>query len=194
MHPNPKSSLCALASAAALVSTGAMAGGDAALVKRGARLVAEGDCITCHTPFKMGAKGPEKDVARGLSGHPEELKLPAPPKLAPAWNWAGSATMTAFVGPWGTTYAANLTPDRETDIGAWREKDFIQAMRTGKHLGAARPIMPPMPWEAVGQRSDKDLRAMFAYLMAQPAVKNKVPEYAPPSGAEARAGDGRSPS
>ncbi len=183
MHPNPQRTLTTIALAGALFAAGAQAGEREALVKRGAQLVAEGDCITCHTPFKMGPGGPEKDVARGLSGHPEELRLPAPPKLEPAWNWAGSATMTAFVGPWGTSYAANLTPDRETGIGAWREKDFIQAMRTGKHMGVARPIMPPMPWEAVGQRSDKDLRAMFAYLMSQPAVKNRVPDYAPPAAA-----------
>lgn len=172
----------AVAAACVFVSASAGAEGrDAALIKRGGQLVAFGDCVTCHTPFRMGANGPEKDMARGLSGHPEDLKLPPPPRLDNDWNWAGSATMTAFVGPWGTTYAANLTPDKETGIGGWREKDFIQAMRTGKHLGVARPIMPPMPWQSIASLPDKDLRAMFAYLMAQPPVKNKVPDYAPPA-------------
>lgn len=172
--------------AAALVcvfvsSSAGAEGRDAAQIKRGGQLVAFGDCVTCHTPFKMGANGPEKDMARGLSGHPEELKLSAPPSLNGEWNWAGSATMTAFVGPWGISYAANLTPDRETGIGAWREKEFIQAMRSGKHLGVARPIMPPMPWQSIATLPDRDLRAMFAYLMAQPPVKNRVPDYAPPN-------------
>jgi hypothetical protein len=157
-----------------------------AQIKRGGMLVAAGDCITCHTPFRMGPNGPEKDLARGLSGHPENLKLGAPPKLDNDWNWAGSATMTAFVGPWGTSYAANLTPDRETGIGAWREKDFVQAMRTGKHIGVARPIMPPMPWQAIATLPDTDLRAIYAYLMAQPAVRNKVPDYSPPANGSAR--------
>ncbi len=161
----------------AMLSTPAFAEGrDAALIKRGALLVSLGDCVTCHTPFRMGANGPEKDMARGLSGHPEELKLTPPPRLDAQWNWAGSATMTAFVGPWGITYAANLTPDRETGMGAWKEKDFIQAMRTGKHLGVARPILPPMPWQALSGLPEKDLRAIYAYLMAQPAVKNRVPD------------------
>lgn len=173
--------ICGLFNSAALAG-----GGDPAQIKRGAQLIAFGGCIDCHTPFKMGANGPEKDMARGLSGHPEALRLPTPPKLEGEWNWAGSATMTAFVGPWGATYAANLTPDRETGIGGWREKDFIQAMRTGKHVGVARPIQPPMPWQSVASLPDKDLRAIYAYLMAQPAVKNKVPDYTPPAGAQTK--------
>lgn len=162
--------------------------GDAGLIKRGAQLAAFGGCADCHTPFKMGANGPEKDIARGLSGHPAELVLPPPPKVDGAWNWAGSASMTAFVGPSGTTYASNLTPDRDTGIGAWREEDFIRAMRTGKHLGAGRPILPPMPWQAVGSLPDKDLRALFAYLKAQPAVNNKVPDHVPPATTTSKGG------
>lgn len=180
--------------AATLIATGALAGEREAQIKRGAFLVATGDCVTCHTPFRMGANGPEKDMARGLSGHPEDMKLPPPPKLEAAWNWAGSATMTAFVGPWGTSYAANLTPDRETGIGAWSEKDFIRAMRTGKHMGVARPIMPPMPWQAIGQLPVPDLRALFAYLQSRPAVKNRVPDYVPPAGTAAGAAGSKSSS
>ena len=197
MHPNlkQKSALIAAVLSCGLAQAGnALAeGSNPAQLKRGALLVGIGGCVDCHTPFKMGPNGPEKDMARGLSGHPEQLRLGSPPKLDSDWNWAGSATMTAFVGPWGTTYAANLTPDRETGIGAWTEKDFVQAMRTGKHVGVARPIMPPMPWQAVGQLPDSDLRAIHAYLKAQPAVKNKVPEYAPPPNATARTTAGKNP-
>lgn len=153
---------------------------DAARLKRGAQLAAYGGCADCHTPLKLGPNGPEKDSARGLSGHPAELVLPPPPRLDGPWNWGGSASMTAFVGPWGISYATNLTPDRETGIGAWSEKDFIQTMRTGRHLGVGRPVLPPMPWQSVGALPDTDLRALFAYLKAQPPVKNKVPEYLPP--------------
>lgn len=193
MRPNPKA-LIAVTLAGSLFNTATLAADTGiSLIQRGERLVAYGGCVDCHMPFKMGANGPEKDVTRGLSGHPEELRLPPSPKLDNAWNWAGSASMTAFTGPWGTTYAANLTPDRETGIGAWREKDFMQAMRTGKHVGATRPILPPMPWQSVASLSDKDLRAIFAYLTAQPAVKNKVPDYMPPASATSRAGSGKTP-
>ena len=99
------------------------------------------------------------------------------------------ATGTALVGPWGTTYSANLTPDRETGIGNWKKKVFIQAMRTGKHIGVARPILPPMPWQGLATLPDKDLRAIYAYLMNQPGLKNKVPDYAPPATASASAGN-----
>lgn len=195
MHPNLKPiTLAAVALACTVVQTTAQAEGRDALVKRGALLVGVGGCMDCHTPFKMGPNGPEKDLTRGLSGHPEALQLPPPPKLAAEWNWAGSATMTAFVGPWGMTYAANLTPDRETGIGAWTQRDFIQAMRTGKHLGVARPILPPMPWQALSRLPEKDLRAVYAYLMAQPAVKNKVPDYTPPPSNTARTAAERNPS
>lgn len=190
MHLNPNAILAA-ALACGLVSSAQA--GDSGLVKRGAQLAAYGGCVDCHTPFKMGPNGPEKDMARGLSGHPGELVLPPPPKVDGAWNWAGSASMTAFVGPWGTTYASNLTPDRETGIESWREQDFIQAMRNGKHLGAGRPILPPMPWQSVGSLPDKDLRALFAYLKAQPAVKNKVPDYVPPPSTIGNAGSGKTP-
>lgn len=183
MHLNSRQTviLTVAALACACFHPGALAQEkDAALVKRGAQLVAFGDCVTCHTPSRMGPKGPEKDTVRGLSGHPQEMQMPQPPKLEGAWNWAGAASMTAFAGPWGVSFAANLTPDRDTGIGNWREEDFIKAMRSGKHLGIDRPIQPPMPWEAVGSLPDADLRALFTYLKSQPAVKNKVPAYMPP--------------
>ena len=184
----PHPARTAIASLSLVVLSFAAAAADSALVKRGALLVGIGGCADCHTPFRMGANGPEKDLARGLSGHPDGLALPPPPALSAEWNWAGSATMTAFAGPWGTSYAANLTPDRESGIGAWKEKDFIGAMRSGKHLGVARPILPPMPWQALAGLPEKDLRAIYAYLMAQPAIRNKVPEPLPPGTATARAG------
>ena len=168
-----------LGSAASAASGASGTSADKATIQRGALLVGIGGCADCHTPFRMGASGPEKDVARGLSGHPAMLHLSKPPKLDNDWNWAGSATMTAFVGPWGITYAANLTPDRETGIGGWTERDFLNTMRTGKHLGVARPIMPPMPWQALGGLPTADLKAIYAYLMAQPPVSNRVPDYRP---------------
>lgn len=180
MHPNPTRFTLFILACGLFAGTALAGESDASRIKRGAQLAAYGGCTDCHTPFKLGPSGPEKDVARGLSGHPAELVLPPPPKLEGAWNWAGSGSMTAFVGPWGISYAANLTPDRETGIGAWSGKDFIQAMRNGKHLGAGRPIMPPMPWQSVGSLPDKELLALFAYLKAQAPVRNKVPEYMPP--------------
>ena len=53
-----------------------------ARVQRGEYLVNISHCNDCHTPMKMGPNGPEPDFSRRLSGHPEGLKMPPPPKLA----------------------------------------------------------------------------------------------------------------
>ena len=153
-------------------------------VKRGEYIVTIGSCNDCHTPLKMGPKGPEPDVAHMLSGHPADLVMPPAPKPTGPWLWAGAATNTAFAGPWGGSYALNLTPD-PSGIGNWTEKMFVEAMRTGKHAGVGRPILPPMPWPALAAMTDADLKAVFAYLRSIKPVKNIPPPalVAPPPAA-----------
>ena len=155
-------------------------------VARGKYLVTVGGCNDCHTPWKMGEKGPEPDMARLLSGHPQDVALPPPPASEGPWIWHGAGVMTAFAGPWGVSYGMNLTPDEETGIGIWTEEIFVKAMRTGQHWQGNRPILPPMPWQNIATMTDEDLSAVFAYLKSIPPVKNKVPEAvlaAPPEGA-----------
>lgn len=150
---------------------------DAARIARGEYLVKTMGCHDCHTPHKLGPKGPERDMARALTGHPENLKMPSPPKLAEGpWAWVGSGTMTAFAGPWGVSFTANLTPDPETGLGNWTEDMFMTAMRTGRHEGKGRPILPPMPYFVVSELVDDDMRALFAYLKSLKPVKNRVPQ------------------
>jgi mono/diheme cytochrome c family protein len=149
-------------------------------VERGQYLVTAGGCNECHTPKKMGPNGPEPDMDRLLSGHPEGENVTIP-TLPDGWVAATNASETAWVGPWGISFTANLTPD-ETGIGSWTEETFIQAMRTGKHLGVSRPILPPMPWQDIAQYSDDDLKAIFAYLKSVQPVVNHVPPPVPPVG------------
>lgn len=156
-------------------------------VKRGEYLINFGGCHDCHTPKKMGPKGPELDTERLLSGHPEQMVVTPAPALQGPWLAATVATMTAWSGPWGISYTANLTPDRETGLGAWTEQNFVDTMRTGRHMGRGRPILPPMPWEMVGKLTDQDLKAVFAYLKTIPAVKNRVPQPAAPAAPTASA-------
>jgi mono/diheme cytochrome c family protein len=153
-----------------------------AQIARGEYLVKYGDCTTCHTPLKLGSKGPEPDFSRLLSGHPENAQLPPPPKLDNSPWFAATAGMTAWTGPWGISYAANLTPDKNTGLGVWTEEMFVKAMRTGKHMGYGREILPPMPWQSIGTLSDEDLRAIYAYLRTVPAINNHVPEPLGPDG------------
>ena len=155
-------------------------------VQRGGYLVTAIGCNDCHTPLKMTEHGPEPDMTRMLSGHPASLPMPRPPKMGDGrWAWAGAVTNTAFAGPWGVTYAANLTPDQNSGLGIWTEDMFIRALRTGRHMGTSRPIMPPMPWTAFKNLSDDDLKSVYAYLRTIPPVSNHVPDYLEPTEVEA---------
>jgi len=152
-------------------------------VERGKYLVTVMICNDCHTPYKMGPKGPEPDMTRMLSGHPEQMKMPPPPKPVGPWIASIAATNTAFAGPWGITYTTNLTPDKNTGLGIWTEDMFLKAMRTGKHMGTSREIQPPMPWPWFGKATDEDLKSIFAYLQSIPAITNHVPDWQPPAAA-----------
>jgi hypothetical protein len=149
---------------------------------RGQYLVTTNACHDCHTPWVMGANGPEPDMTRMLSGHPASMTLPPPP--APSGPWVGRFTgsMTAWAGPWGISYTRNLTPDKETGLGSWTEQQFVETIRNGRTQGRGRELLPPMPWRMYRNMTDADLKATFAYLKTIPAISNKVPDpvIAPP--------------
>jgi cytochrome c553 len=151
-------------------------------VERGKYLVTAMGCNDCHTPWKMGPQGPEPDMTRLLSGHPADEKLGPPPAMEGGWMIGGSASMTAWSGPWGISYSANLTPDAATGLGSWTEDMFIQTLRNGKHMGTGRALLPPMPWMWTSKLNDEDLKAVFAYLQSIPAIQNQVPDPTPPAG------------
>ena len=155
-----------------------------AQIKRGDYLVNLGGCNDCHSPKIFTPEGPMPDPDRLLSGYPSKEKLPDIPKdvIGPD-KWGGLVTndLTAWVGPWGVTFASNLTPDEQTGIGLWTEELFIKTIRTGKRMGAGRDILPPMPWFGLSKLSDDDLKAIFAYLRTIKPIKNAVPAPIPPS-------------
>ncbi len=155
-------------------------------VERGKYLVTTGLCHDCHTPKKMGPAGPEPDMDRMLSGHSEAVKITTPyaPPAGSPWTAATNDDLTAWSGPWGISFAANLTPDKLTGLrsGVWTEELFVKALRTGKHVGTARNILPPMPWPFIGQLSDEDLHAIWTYLGSIPPVLNHVPDPLSPTG------------
>lgn len=153
-------------------------------VERGKYLVNAVGCSDCHTPLKLGPNGPEPDMTRFLSGHPEQIgPLPAPKAQGP-WLVAATLTNTAYAGPWGISYTANLTPDQNTGTGIWTEQMFLSAIKTGRHMGVSRPILPPMPWQALRNLSNEDLKSIFAYLRTVPPVSNHVPVPGEPAVAE----------
>lgn len=147
----------------------------------GEHLVRVGGCGDCHTPKKMGPMGPEQDSSLLLSGHPAQMPPPpVDPKEAAAKGLATTQTLTAWVGPWGVSYAGNITSD-STGIGNWNVAQFSKALREGKYKGldGSRPIMPPMPIESFKSFTDEEVSAIFAYLKSTPAIKNVVPAWQP---------------
>jgi len=157
-------------------------GGYESPVKWGEHLVMVGACGDCHTPKKMGPHGPEEDSTLLLSGHP--AKMPPPDVDRNAMETKGMAvtqTLTAWVGPWGISYSANLTSD-DSGIGTWSEEQFIYALRNGKLKGlpGSRMLLPPMPWQAIKHHTDDELKAIFAYLKSTKPINNLVPPPAPP--------------
>jgi hypothetical protein len=145
--------------------------------ERGKYLVMAMGCNDCHTPWRVGPNGPAPDMTHMLQGHPQD-EVMLEPKLHPG-QWAGAPTNTAFRGPWGTSFTANLTPD-ETGLGLWTEDMFVRAIREGRHMGQARPILPPMPWPMIRNLNDDDLKSIFAFLRTIPPIKNRVPQPLPP--------------
>jgi cytochrome c553 len=150
-----------------------------AQVKRGEYLVSFAMCDDCHTPKNMTEHGPVFDMSRRFSGHPADEPFDTTGmKGLVTKNFVAvfSPGLTAALGPWGVSYAANLTPD-DTGLGNWTEAQFMKAIREGKSKGmdGARPLLPPMPWEVVKNMSDEDLKAVFAYLQSVKPIKNVVP-------------------
>ncbi|MFC0775385.1 c-type cytochrome [Terrimonas alba] len=157
-------------------------GGYETQVKWGEHLVTIGGCNDCHTPKKMTSMGPVDDSTLLLSGHPE--KLPAPDvdrKQMESKGLVVTSDFTAWIGPWGISYSANLTPD-ETGTGKWTENQFLYAVRNSisKGLPGSRPLMPPMSMMPVKHMTDDELKAIFAYLRTIKPIKNNSVQPTPP--------------
>jgi hypothetical protein len=153
-------------------------------VEWGEHLVTILDCNVCHTPKKMTERGPVLDLDLMLSGRPSERPgLDIDRKEIESKGLTVTGDLTEWAGPWGISYAGNLTP-HETGIGTWSEEQFFLAMREGKFKGLAesRTLLPPMPWESFSHMTDDELKAIFAFLKSIKPVENIVPAAAPPVG------------
>jgi hypothetical protein len=151
------------------------------LVKHGNYLVKALGCNDCHSPKHMGPNGPEIDSLSMLSGFPSNRPIP----VAGANDIKNglvvfNGDLTAAIGPWGTSFAANITSDA-TGIGNWKEDQFKNVFRHGQYKGlnGTRMIMPPMPWEDFSHLTDGDIKAIFYYLKSTKPVNNIVPAFKP---------------
>lgn len=145
-----------------------------ALRQRGAYLMTITGCNDCHTPRDETGK---PIAAFYLAGHPAGAPLPTwKPEMIHDGNlMTMSPTGTAFAGPWGTSVAPNITPDKETGIGNLSADALITSWRENKHWQVDRPILPPMPAMGYSAMTDDDIRAVHAFLMSIPAISNAAP-------------------
>lgn len=152
------------------------------MIKRGAYLVAIMGCHDCHSPKRIGPQGPEIIPEKMLSGYQAGKPLPEVDLSLIEKGWAlFNPELTAAIGPWGASFAANITSD-ETGVGLWTEEQFRKAFTQGKSKGldGARPLLPPMPWFNYVDIRDEDLKAIFAYLKSTKPVNNVPPNPIPP--------------
>lgn len=146
-------------------------------IKHGAYLVTIMGCNDCHSPKKMGPNGPEIIPELMLSGYPSDRPIV---KFTDPLIKQGFAMLypdlTAAAGPWGVSFAGNLTPD-ESGLGNWTVEQFKKALTKGKFKGMddGRMLLPPMPWTNYVELPDEDVSAIFAYLKSIKPVKNVVP-------------------
>ena len=157
-------------------------GGYESQAKWGQHIVTIAGCNDCHTPKKMSPQGPVFDMDLMLSGHPSAMPPPdVNRKEIERKGLFSSNDLTSWVGPWGISFAANLTSD-STGIGSWTEDQFIYCLRNGKWMGQpqARTLLPPMPWQGFAQMTDDELKAVFAFLKSTKPIHNVVPMPQPP--------------
>lgn len=153
-------------------------------VKQGENLSYFMGCHDCHSPKIMTDHGPVPDPERLMSGHPANEPLPKitdKSMVAPGQWILGNSGLTAWVGPWGTSFTANLTP-HETGTGSWTIENFSRALRQGKYKGLenGRTLLPPMPWPHLTKLPDEDLAFLWAYLRSLKPIDNMVPAPLPP--------------
>lgn len=151
-------------------------------IKKGEYLVTTIGCNDCHSPKRMGVRGPELIPELLLSGYPGDrpVQKASIDALKNGWGIFNS-DLTSFAGPWGQSFAGNLTPD-PTGIGNWTEEQFKKALTQGKFKGidGGRMLLPPMPWQNWMNMKDEEVQAIFAYLKSIRPVRNVVPAPIPP--------------
>lgn len=147
------------------------------MIALGKYIITTSGCSDCHTPKIFTENGPILDTTKLLSGFQQGEVLPSLDMnmIGPNKWIATEKNLGAWVGPWGVSFASNLTPDNATGIGTLSEEMFIKTLREGKYMGVGRTLLPPMPWQVIGMKTDQDLKAMYAYLHSIKPIQNQVP-------------------
>ena len=121
-------------------------------------------CLVASSVGAAWAAGPA-DVARGkyIFGAAAGCGCHTEPKGQP--NAGGKK----FEGPFGTVYSTNITPDRQTGIGAWTDEQIITAIRLGRRVTGER-LLPVHPFTSFNGMAEEDVQALVAFLRTVPPV------------------------
>lgn len=131
---------------------------DQDLVKHGEYVISAAACFDCHTPMEKGRFIEDMAFAGGL-----EFPMPTG----------------------GIVRAANLTPDKKTGIGNWTKEMFVARFKAYSDSTYESKTINHgdfntyMPWEYYANLKEKDLEAMFAYLMSLKPISNEVVKFTP---------------
>jgi len=136
----------AAGAAGAIAAAAAAPAAAETLLERGQYLVRSiAACGNCHTP--RGPNGPMANMELAGGNKFEEKDF--------------------------TAFSSNITPDRETGIGRWRDQQIIDAIREGKRPDGTT-IGPPMPFDLYRNMSDNDVKAITAFIKSLRPIKNRV--------------------
>jgi len=93
----------------------------------------------------------------------------------------GSGGLKISMKALGTLWTRNITSDRETGIGNWKDTEISRAIRSGVTPAGRMLHWQGMIWDHASNWSEEDLRAVIAYLRTLPPVKRSIPPARPPS-------------
>jgi mono/diheme cytochrome c family protein len=94
--------------------------------------------------------------------------------VRPGTEGSAGFTWDVSTGFPGRLTARNITPDRETGIGAWSDGEVLRAMREGIDR-QGKPLFPLMPYRYYHDMEDGDARAVVAFLRTLPPVRKAAP-------------------
>lgn len=110
-------------------------------------------CFDCHSERTTAYGYPFTPDGRGARGFVWDRRIGFPGVLA----------------------ASNITPERETGIGAWTDGEIIRAMREGVDRNG-KALFPIMPYQHLRSLSDDDAKAIVAYLRTLPPIRYERPK------------------
>jgi len=93
----------------------------------------------------------------------------------------GSGGLKISLKALGTLWTRNITADKETAIGSWKDREISRAIRSGVTPDGRMLHWQGMIWDHASNWSEEDLRAVIAYLRTLPPVKKSIPPARPPS-------------